>query len=295
MQQRPLISIVIPTYNRARDLHRALKSVKAQTFNNWEALIVDNHSTDNTEEVVVGFNDQRVKFFRINNDGVIAVSRNFGVHKAAGEYIAFLDSDDWWKPKKLEESLKYLEKGEDIVFHELFLATKQGQSIFWRRAQSRDLKSPIFDDLVKNGNALPNSSVVVRLSVINRVNGFSEDRNLIAIEDYDCWLRIAQITEKFKRIPKPLGFYWFGGNNISGPERTLKTMSALEGYYANTTSKTEYDTRNYLHSYIKGRAEYKLKLYNEAKKNLELISWGKVPFWIYLKARWMLWVSNIYC
>lgn len=295
MQQTPLISIVIPTYNRARDLHRALKSVKAQTFNNWEALIVDNHSKDNTEEVVVGFNDQRIKFFKINNDGVIAASRNFGVQKAAGEYIAFLDSDDWWKPKKLEESLKCLEKGEDIVFHALFLATKQDQFIFWRRAQSRDLKSPIFDDLVKNGNALPNSSVVVRLSIINRVNGFSEDRDLIAIEDYDCWLRVAQITEKFKRIRKPLGFYWFGGNNISGPERTLKTMSALEAHYVNTTSKTDFDSRNYLHSYIKGRAEYKLKLYSRAKKNLELISWGKVPFWIYLKTRWMLLLLGIYC
>ena len=113
MKKTPRISIVIPTYNRARDLERALKSLKAQTFINWEVLIIDNESVDNTDEVVSGFSDPRMKLFKIDNDGVIAASRNLGIREASGEYIAFLDSDDWWKPKKLEESVKCLEKSAD--------------------------------------------------------------------------------------------------------------------------------------------------------------------------------------
>src|SRR3989338_2810117 len=101
---KPIVSIVIPTYNRACDLERALKSVLAQTYSNWEALVVDNHSSDNTDDVVKSLNDSRLKLFKIHNDGVIAASRNAGVKHATGEYIAFLDSDDWWMPQKLEES-----------------------------------------------------------------------------------------------------------------------------------------------------------------------------------------------
>lgn len=293
MKKTPRISIVIPTYNRASDLERALKSLKAQTFINWEVLIVDNQSVDNTDEVVSGFSDPRMKLFKIDNDGVIAASRNLGIREASGEYIAFLDSDDWWKPKKLEESVKYLETGADIVYHELFLVTQSNQHFFWRRARSRDLRSPVFNDLIENGNTLLNSSVVVKRSILNEINGFSESRELIAIEDYDGWLRAAQITEKFKRINKPLGYYWLGGGNSSSPEQTLRTISALEARYPNIAPSSGQGSNNYLHSYIKGRAEYKLKSYSKAKKHFELIFWNRTPFLIYVKTLWMLLLINI--
>lgn len=89
-----LVSIVIPTYNRAQDLERALKSLLAQTFCDWEALIVDNYSKDNTDELIKSFNDPRMKLFKIHNQGVIAASRNVGIKNAKGGYVAFLDSDD---------------------------------------------------------------------------------------------------------------------------------------------------------------------------------------------------------
>jgi glycosyltransferase involved in cell wall biosynthesis len=90
MSSIPVISVVIPTYNRANDLKRALKSVQVQTFTNWEVLIVDNHSVDNTDQVVSDFNDSRIKLFKIHNNGVIAASRNVGIREASGAYIAFL-------------------------------------------------------------------------------------------------------------------------------------------------------------------------------------------------------------
>ena len=117
MDTIPVVSVIIPTYNRASDLKRALNSVQEQTFVNWEALVVDNNSEDNTDEIVIGFNDPRIKLFKINNDGVIAASRNKGIKEASGEYIAFLDSDDWWAPNKLELSVAALKAGSDIVYH----------------------------------------------------------------------------------------------------------------------------------------------------------------------------------
>ena len=98
----PLISIIIPTYNHAKYLGRALRSIVDQSFSSWEAIIIDNFSKDNTEDVVKSFPNNKIKYFRLNNNGVIAKSRNFGILKARGEWIAFLDSDDWWTKNKLQ-------------------------------------------------------------------------------------------------------------------------------------------------------------------------------------------------
>lgn len=291
---KPLVSIVIPTYNRACDLERALKSVLAQTYSYWEALIVDNNSSDNTNDVVKSFNDSRMKLFKIHNNGVIAASRNLGIQHSQGEYIGFLDSDDWWMPQKLAESLKYLEQGADVVYHDLFLAIKSDQRLFWRKTYTRDLRSPIFNDLLVNGNALNNSSIVVRKELLIAIKGLAEDRSLIAAEDYDTWLRAAKSTEKFKRIPKTLGYYWAGGGNISNPDRLLKIYDAIEERYA-----TEFRNLNE-HScfcwidYAKGRAHYRLGSYAMAKKNLELVLMRRAPPSIYIKSHWMLLLINLY-
>ena len=227
----PLVSVIIPTYNRAEDLKRALQSVFNQTFSDWEVLIVDNHSTDETDGVIKSFNDPRIKFFKVHNEGVVAVSRNLGLKHAAGEYIAFLDSDDWWLPEKLEESIKYMNRGADVVYHDLYTVIKPGQVVNLRRTRGRQLKSPVFYDLAGKGNALPNSTVVARRKLLNAINGLSEDKDIVGAEDYDAWLRIAQISEKFKKIPQTLGFYWAGGGKYqpssSNPKKSCSFRKAL--------------------------------------------------------------------
>jgi len=85
----PLVSIVIPTFNRAHYLDRALKSVFNQTYSHWEVLIVDNYSSEGTDNLFENLDDPRLKIFKIHNDGVISASRNLGVKNAIGKYIAF--------------------------------------------------------------------------------------------------------------------------------------------------------------------------------------------------------------
>ena len=88
----PLVSIIIPTYNNAEFLGKALKSVIDQTYGSWEAIVIDNNSTDQTDEVINKFQDIRIKYYKISNYGIIAKSRNLGINLAKGEWIAFLDS-----------------------------------------------------------------------------------------------------------------------------------------------------------------------------------------------------------
>ena len=288
MLMSPLVSIVIPTYNRARDLGRALTSVRAQTHAQWEALVVDNHSSDDTERVVGSFDDARMRLFRIHNDGVIAVSRNEGIRRARGDYVAFLDSDDWWASRKLELSLRYLERGADVVYHDLFAVKTIGQRFFLSTLRSRDLARPAFSDLLVHGNGLINSSVVVRTSVLRAVEGLSEDRNLIAAEDYDTWLRIARMGGIFRRVPRTLGYYWQGDRNLSNPTRLIENLATIEDRYADAIREAGAQRCVYWIAYARGRAHYLQASYELARENLKRIGWRRAPFAIWFRAQWML-------
>jgi glycosyltransferase involved in cell wall biosynthesis len=281
-----VISIIIPTYNRALDLKRALKSVQAQKFTNWEALIIDNHSKDNTDDVVSSFNDIRMKLYKIYNKGVIAASRNKGICEASGEYIAFLDSDDWWTTEKLSLSFDELNLGADVVYHDMFLVSRPRQKIFWKKARTRNLVTPVFNDLLLNGNALVNSGVVVRKKLLIEINGLSENSDLIATEDYDCWLKISKLTNRFTRISQPLGYYWTGGGNVSNPERTLEAINSISQRYL---EEGQYNNQPIIWmTYARGRAYYIQRNYQKAYCQLVKINRQNSSLDIYLKSRWML-------
>jgi glycosyltransferase involved in cell wall biosynthesis len=265
---KPLISIVIPNYNRARDLRRALSSIATQTHPEWEALVIDNHSTDNVAEVVEEFADPRVRLLKVHNHGVIAVSRNLGVANAAGEYVAFLDSDDWWAPRKLERSLDRLLRGADVVYHDLYLARSSRSVWRLRRAHSRSLSSPVFSCLLERGNALTNSSVVIRRRLLLDIGGLSEDPALISWEDFDCWLRVAKVTERFCRLTDPLGWYWVGGGNISSPERTIRNLRRIRELYLPDIGAEEDAGLPGWYHYGMGRATFHLGDYKRGSRHM---------------------------
>jgi len=104
-------SIILPTYNRADTyLKDAIDSIVSQSYDNWELLIIDNHSQDFTDELIDSYKDHRIKTYKIHNNGNIAKSRNLGIKKSSGDYIALIDSDDFWHKDKLKTSLEYLKK-----------------------------------------------------------------------------------------------------------------------------------------------------------------------------------------
>ena len=211
LKSPPLISVIIPTYNHANFLGKALESVIQQTYNNWEAIVVDNQSTDETNQIINKYSDPRIQYFKISNNGIIAKSRNLGINNSKGEWIAFLDSDDWWTKDKLEVCLENIDDKVDFVYHQLEIVYDKSNSYLKKKNIGRQLKKPILNNLltseIDQGNAIGNSSVMLRKDMLSRIGGISENKKMVASEDFNTWLRIAQITDKFNFIKKKLGYY----------------------------------------------------------------------------------------
>lgn len=203
----PLISVVIPSYNHGRYLGRALQSVLDQTYTHWEAFVIDNHSTDDTDKLLSRFVDPRITVLKIHNNGVIAASRNMGIRAANGEWVAFLDSDDWWTADKLQVCLSKINAEVDVVYHRLKIVADKPRLFGSRSIKSWQVKTPVVIDLLTRGNAIATSSAMVRTTLLRQLNGMNESPEIAAAEDYNTWLRIAEIGSGFRYVPKQLGFY----------------------------------------------------------------------------------------
>lgn len=209
----PFFSVIIPTFNRAGEIRRALESLALQTLQDFEVIVCDDGSTDQTEQVVDSFRAMlSLIYLREQNWGGPARPRNKGLKRARGSWICFLDSDDWWYPHKLER-IRELCQDADLVYHDCHAVTGDGRRK--KRIRGRNLQAPVFEDLMLGWNPLVNSATCVRKSVLDKSGGFDEDRRLIAVEDFDLWLRIARITERYLYIPEVLGAYVLSDGNIS--------------------------------------------------------------------------------
>ena len=225
----PRVSVVIPTYNRARELRRCLDSLVAQSYRDFEVLICDDGSTDETATVATAFETRlELTYYWAENFGGPARPRNIGLNRARGIYVAFLDSDDWWAPRKLEMSVPRLDAGSDVVYHDLREARSTRQRLYWRRSRVRRLNAPVFQDLLLNGNALNTSSIVLRRDLLLRAGGFSEHPELIAWEDYDAWLQVAKLTDRFERLDEART-YWAGGGHSRHRNAPDRQSAKLQG------------------------------------------------------------------
>lgn len=263
----PLVSVVIPTYNHAHFLGRALQSVLDQTCENWEAIVIDNHSTDNTDAVMQRFADPRIAYLKIHNKGVIAASRNMGIRTAKGEWVAFLDSDDWWTSNKLQVCFEAINDSVDFVYHDLEIA--RGQPVFFKRKKirSRQIKEPALIDLILAGNLIANSSVVVRKRLLDQVGGIDESVEMIAAEDYATWLRIAEITNSFIFLPRCLGFYFLHNQGISQKDMSVPGRCAV-AEFLHLLDQQQKARLESLFRYKRGRFNYLAGNYADAKEDL---------------------------
>ena len=228
----PNVSIIIRSYNRASKIGQPIKSVLAQTFQDWEIIIVDNHSHDDTDAIVHSFSDERIRLYKIHNQGIISASLNLGLSVSRGQFIAILDSDDWWTPRKLELSIRQLESGFDVVYHSMFKvpSLEYFQSNHLPRSiqinRSLNPKSP-YKDLFWLGNGLSNSSVVVRKSKLQEIGGFTEDPNCLGAEDFHTWLRLARNGCSFSKLPDVLGYLIFDEDNLWSYSKQIAALSVI--------------------------------------------------------------------
>src|SRR3989304_9541648 len=207
---KSLVSVIIPTYNRAKFLPKAIESVIEQSYKNWELIIVNDHSTDETEKIVTGFIRDNNNIRLINNlkdKRGAGVTRNTGIEASGGKYIAFLDSDDWWEKEHLKDCISILEKDEKIgtvfsecrylkgeeVINESFFgettALKQiPHEVVTYSPLCRKFTDNIFGYLLK-GYLIPIQSSVFREELLDKYR-FSED--ILIGEDQHLVIRIAK-------------------------------------------------------------------------------------------------------
>lgn len=215
------ISVVIPTYNRADDLIRAVDSVARQTVPVQEIIISDDGSTDHTRQVIDTYSSEiELIYLWQSNSGRPAVARNRAIERATGAYIAFLDSDDWWFPIKVERMLTHGLLDVDVAYHELEKVPATSRLRHGRRARSRQVRTPVKNDLLHRGNVIPNSSAIVRTAILRQVQGLDESWDRRSWEDFDLWLRVSEVTDRFRFVDQVLGGY-STGEGLTNPEQIL--------------------------------------------------------------------------
>ena len=225
-----LVSVIIPTYNHAHLLERALQSVLDQSYSCWEVIVVDNYSSDHTDEIVEKFSGPRVSCLKINNDGVIAASRNLGISAAKGEWLAFLDSDDWWKSDKLEVCIQNIRDNIDLIYHPLqcYRVDDVGDVAVLGRLEAKQIIDNPVCGLMKQGPSLTTSGILVKKEKVDLVGGFDENQQVVAGEDYDLWLRLAKVGCNFCYIDRVLGYYMVGGVHMTSAQRSLRLVDYLQ-------------------------------------------------------------------
>ena len=248
MESSTLVSVILPTYNRAKLLPRAIKSVLAQTYTNWELIVWDDGSTDNTREIINSYNDVRLKYYYDKNHGV-SYARNRAINISQGKYLAFLDSDDQWVDEKLSTQVEVMNSHPhiDVLFTDFLnidIAKKTKYLVFERYLSAMKLLDvERIDDglfIIKDGfleslaveNFIATDSVILRRELLERTGCFTE--GLRNFEDFELWWRMglsgvcfAYLSKFYVTRYKPSGSLSSAGiltreNNIMGLDICLQ-------------------------------------------------------------------------
>lgn len=200
--QEPLVSVVIAAFNAERDLRETIVSVTKQTYSNWELIVVDHGSTDATADIIREFAEQdpRIRSTWIAQSGRPSVARNYGAKMARGDWIAFLDADDLWLPRKMAEQIDAALTNPSIGLVYSVAERFGTTSILTRDYGIAPLPflAAHTHAALKKRNTIPFSTAMCRAEAFNSISGFDEDPLLKAVEDWDLWLRVsAQYDIKF--------------------------------------------------------------------------------------------------
>lgn len=206
------VSVVIPTYKRDAVVSRAIDSVLTQTYDDYEIVVVDDCSTDNTRAVVEGYDDDRVRYVRHDENRGACSARNTGIEHSNGRYVAFLDSDDEWDETKLAKQVKCMKRApESVGVVYTGYRVKRSDSVELGQVPSK--RGDVHRDQLAKDWVSPTSAVLVERECFESVSMF--DTGLAARQDYDMWLRLSRHYE-FDYVKEPLvTLHADGGDRIT--------------------------------------------------------------------------------
>lgn len=206
-----LISIITPTFNRAEFIEQAVKSVLFQTHSNFELLIVDDGSTDDTRELLKPLlEDQRVRYFYQENQGQ-SVARNLALAEARGDFVCFLDSDNYWPADKLERQLElfWQHPENDVIYGDVIEVNEKGQEI--TRKNMRRFSGHIAKHMIRD-NCVSMNTAMARRQCFEELGGMSGKRRVA--DDYELWLRFSA-RFRFLYVPGYFAYYRVMDDQIS--------------------------------------------------------------------------------
>lgn len=239
----PKVSIIIPTYNCESFIDKTIQSVIDQTYKDWELIIVDDFSNDNTRKILSEWQkkDERIHLILLDrNSGGPAHPKNVAIKEAVGKYIAYLDHDDEWFPEKLEKQINILENDPKIGFISCeALIIDEKEKIIRRFKIAKIPDRGVFPDILSTNFMFSNSSLVIPKKVIDKLGGRDENPKIGVAEDREYELRVADAGYKFYVIHEPLFKYRLHENNaLKGKttygfnyiEANLKHLSCYKKY-----------------------------------------------------------------
>ena len=219
MREEPgLISIIMAAYNANKTIRNAIESILAQTYTNWELLVVDDCSRDDTATVVSTYSDPRIRLLQNSQNSGVSISRKKGMEAAQGEWIAVLDSDDAWMPDKLEKQMKLAhETGAELIFTGSSFMDNDGHTIDWQLHVPPVLS---YRKLLKQ-NLISNSSVLVKASLYKQHYAIGDEMH----EDFAIWLGITKTGRMAFGIDEPLLIYRVASSSKSSDKLRAAKMN----------------------------------------------------------------------
>lgn len=210
------ISIIMPTYNRAHIIERAIKSILKQKYNNWELIIIDDGSSDNTSEIVNKYlNCEKIKYISYPNNRGVNYARNIGIEKSTGEIITFLDSDDEFFDYTLEKAKSYIDKYNDFDIY--FFATQTQNGI--KKCMIKDYKiSPSFEEILSGIKIKGEFLGFVKKQVFNKYKFIEELNGFEGL----AWYRILK-EYRAVYIDEVLRIYWQDTESITRPKKLTES------------------------------------------------------------------------
>jgi glycosyltransferase involved in cell wall biosynthesis len=264
----PYFSIVIPVYNKEKFVAKTIESVLRQTFADYEIIIINDGSTDQSEAEILAFKDNRIQYFSKKNEGV-AMARNFGIEKATADYICYLDADDFWFPNFLETMHRFTnELPEQKVFASAIEIETKNKLIKAQYSipKKSDFEIVNFFDACQKECVLWTSSVCIHKSVFDKVGAF--DTKIKHGEDTELWIRIG-LKFPIVFIRKILARYVYDNESISRNSDYFFEAYTFKKYAAE--EKKNPDLKKYM-DLNRFSAVVKCKLNNDSKKAREIYS-----------------------
>lgn len=262
----PFFSIVVPTYNRAALIGNTLQSLLAQDFPDYEILVVDDGSTDNTKEVVEAIGSDKIRYYRKDN-AERAAARNFGARHAAGKYVNFFDSDDLALPNHLSAAQRLLEQHPDADWFHLGYQWATPEGDIFRRVNH--FSGPTLNHLMSAGNPLSCNGVFIARNTI-LAHPFNEDRALSASEDYELWCRLTARFPLFysNEITSTIIDHEARSVRVINGEKLINRLRLLQmylrqdavvvQYFGKYFSRIEMDSNSYIALHLANDPKYKL-------------------------------------